>query len=35
MGRSKSVADMGHNGGPKLEPQADYYGDEKTGRPPE
>jgi glycerol-3-phosphate acyltransferase PlsY len=37
MGGSKSdpaASDIGHNGGPKLQPQADYYGDDKNGRPP-
>jgi glycerol-3-phosphate acyltransferase PlsY len=36
MGGSKKAeppTDLGHNGGPKLEPQADYYGDDKSGAP--
>ena len=33
MGGSKAKGDMGHNGGPKLEPKADYYGDDKSGPP--
>jgi glycerol-3-phosphate acyltransferase PlsY len=36
IGGSKEQVDapnLGHNGGPKLESQADYYGDDKTGAP--
>ncbi|THD64979.1 MAG: glycerol-3-phosphate 1-O-acyltransferase PlsY [Phenylobacterium sp.] len=35
IGGSKKDAppDLGHNGGPKLETQADYYGDDKSGPP--
>jgi glycerol-3-phosphate acyltransferase PlsY len=35
MGGSKKVAaaNLGHNGGPELNSQADYYGDDKSGAP--
>ena len=29
--KTEQPADLGHNGGPKLEPQADFYGDDKNG----
>ena len=29
--KTAPAENLGHNGGPKLEPQADYYGDDKSG----
>lgn len=31
--QGEAPTDLGHNGGPKLESQADYYGADKTGQP--
>jgi glycerol-3-phosphate acyltransferase PlsY len=32
-GKKAEATNLGHNGGPELNSQADYYGDDKTGSP--